>query len=146
MKVFGLDFKYTEVVVWRCSSEQGLLKISQCWSFFFYKICSFVKKRLQYRCFSVKFAKSLGASFLQSTSGGCFWKYLINSFFIACENDMNGVIAWYVLALQRIFGFIAFVSFLSISFFFSYFSVDFTTCLGMKVSSSILKTKQWSCS
>ena len=49
--------------------------------------CNFIKKRLQHRCFSVKFAKSLRASFLQNTSGGCFWKYLINSLFIAYEND-----------------------------------------------------------
>ena len=48
---------------------------------------NFIKKRLQHRCFSVKFAKSLRASFLQTTSSGCFWKYLINSFFIAYEND-----------------------------------------------------------
>ena len=52
---------------------------------------------------------------------------------------MNGVIAWYVLILQRLFRFIAFVSFLSISFFFSYFFVDFTTCLGIEVY-------LWSCS
>ena len=40
---------------------------------------------------------------------------------------MNGVISWYVLALQRLFHFIACVSFLSISFFSSYFPVDSTT-------------------
>ena len=36
---------------------------------------------------AVKFAKSLRASFLQDTSGGYFWKYLMNSLFIAYEND-----------------------------------------------------------
>ena len=46
-----------------------------------------LKKRLQNRCFSVKFAKSLSASFLQNTSGGCVWKYLMNSLFMAYEND-----------------------------------------------------------
>ena len=46
-----------------------------------------LKKRLQNRCFSVKFAKSLSASFLQNTSGGCVWKYLMNSHFMAYEND-----------------------------------------------------------
>ena len=45
--------------------------------------CNFIKERLQHVCFSVKFAKSLGSSFLQNTSGGCFWKYLMNSLFIA---------------------------------------------------------------
>ena len=49
--------------------------------------CNFIKKRLQHRCFSVKFAKSLRPSFLQYTSGGCFWKYLMNSLFIEYEND-----------------------------------------------------------
>ena len=48
---------------------------------------NFIKKRLQHRCFYVKFAKALRASFLQNTSGGCFWKYLMNSLFIAYEND-----------------------------------------------------------
>ena len=45
---------------------------------------------------------------------------------------MNGVISWYVLTLQRLFHFIACVLFLSISFFFSYFFVDFTSCLGIE--------------
>ena len=59
---------------------------------------------------------------------------------------MNAIITWYVLVFQRLFRFIAFVSFLSISFFFSYFFVDFITCLGIEVSLSILKKKHWSCS
>ena len=53
---------------------------------------------------------------------------------------MNGVISWYVLALQSLFHFIACVSFLSISFFF--FFVDSTTCWAIEVSLSILKIKQ----
>ena len=48
---------------------------------------NFIKKRLQHRCFYVKFAKALRASFLQNTSGGCFWKYLMNSLFIAYGDD-----------------------------------------------------------
>ena len=55
---------------------------------------------------------------------------------------MNRVIAWFILALQRVFHFIACVLFVSISFFFSYFFVDFATCLGTEVSLSILKMKQ----
>ena len=40
---------------------------------------------------------------------------------------MNGVISWYALALECLFYFIACVSFLSVSFFFSFFFfVDFT--------------------
>ena len=34
-----------------------------------------IKKRLQHRCFPVKFAKFLRTRFLQNTSGGCFWKW-----------------------------------------------------------------------
>ena len=41
---------------------------------------------------------------------------------------MNGVVAWYVLTLQRLFHFIECVLFLSIS----YFSTC-TTCLGIEV-------------
>ena len=107
--------------------------------------CNFIKKRLQHRCFSVKFAKSLRASFLQNTSGDCFWKYLMNSLFIAYESD-----EW-SHCVVRIGSptFISFycVCFVSFYFFlFSYFFVDFTTCLGIEVSLSILKIKQCSCS
>ena len=115
----------------------GALKNLAMLEFLFNKVaglqaCNFIKKRFQHRCFSVKFAKSLGESFLQYTSGGCFWKYLMNSLFILHMRIMNRVLAWYVLSLQRLFHFIAFLSLLSISFFFSYFFVDFTTCLGMR--------------
>ena len=48
---------------------------------------NFIKKRLQHRCFSVKFAKSLRASFLHNTSGGYFWKYLMNFIFMTYENN-----------------------------------------------------------
>ena len=57
-------------VVRRCSSRKVFIKISQishknmCWSLFLNKVarlraCSFIKKRFQYRCFPVKFAKFL---------------------------------------------------------------------------------------
>ena len=36
---------------------------------------NFIKKRLQHRCFLVNFAKFLRTSFLQNTSGSCFWKW-----------------------------------------------------------------------
>ena len=39
------------------------------------KAWNFIKKRLQHRCFSEKFAKFLKTPFLQNTSGGCFWKW-----------------------------------------------------------------------
>ena len=48
---------------------------------------NFMKKRLQHRCFSVKLAKSLRTAFLKNTSGVCFWKYLMNPVFSACENE-----------------------------------------------------------
>ena len=148
--LFSLDFRDTEAVVRRCSSEQVLVKFCNVLVFLFDKVaclqaCNFIKKRLQHRRFSVKFAKSFRASFLQNTSGGCFWKYLMNSLFIAYEND-KCVIAWCVLALQRLFHFNACVWCLSISSFCSHFCVDFTTCLSIEVSLSLFKTKQWSCS
>ena len=36
------------------------------------RACNFIKKKIQHRCFTVKFAKFLRAPFLQNTSGGCF--------------------------------------------------------------------------
>ena len=84
-----------------------------------FQACNFIKKRLKHRCFSAKFGKSLRASILHNTSGGCFWKYLMNSPFILFHiRMMNCVIAWYVLALHRLFHFIACPWFLSISIFF----------------------------
>ena len=62
MKVFGfcinfiicsLDFRYTEAVVRRFSSEQTLLKISQCWSFFLIKLQAFRHAILLKRDFSI---------------------------------------------------------------------------------------------
>ena len=107
--------------------------------------CNFIKKRLQCRCFSIKLAKSVRASFLQNTSGRCFWKYLMNSLFIAYENDESchcvvcigspALISCYCLR------FVSFYFFLLFLFF-----VDFTTCLGNEVNLSILEIKLWSCS
>ena len=37
------------------------------------KACNFIKKRLQHKCFPVKFVKFLKTRFfIQNTSGGCF--------------------------------------------------------------------------
>ena len=101
MKVFGLcvnclicslDFRYTEALVRRCSSEQVLLKNSQCWSFFLIKLQAFWNAILLKRDFNISaFLWNLQNLeehlFLQSTSGGYFWKYLMNSLFIAYDND-----------------------------------------------------------
>ena len=47
-----------------------------CWSLFnkvdSFQACNFIKNRLQYRCFPVKFKNFLEHLFLQNTSGGCF--------------------------------------------------------------------------
>ena len=103
----------------------------------------FIKKRLQHRSFSVKFAKEhLFYRTLPVAASGD----ILRTLSLLHMRMMNRVIAWYVLALQRQFHFIPCVSFLSISFFFSYFFVYFATCLGIEVSLSILKIKQWSCS
>ena len=42
-----------------------------CWSLFFIKLQAW--RRLQHRCFPVKFTKYLRTPFLQNTFGGCFW-------------------------------------------------------------------------
>ena len=83
--------------IYRSSRSQlffgtGALKNFAMLEFLFDKVadpqaCNFIKKRLQHSCFSVEFAKSLRASFLQNTSGGCFWKYLMKSLFIAYEKN-----------------------------------------------------------
>ena len=69
----------------------------------------------------------------------------MNSLFIGYDNDesCHCVVR---IGSPALFHFIACVLFLSnCFFFFSYFCVDFTTCLGIEVSLSILKIKQWSC-
>ena len=159
LKVFGLrvnylicslDFRYTEALVRRCSSEQVLLKNSQCWSFFLIKLQAFWNAILLKRDFNISAflwnSQNLEEHlFLQSTSGGYFWKYLMNSLFIAYENDESchcvvcigspALISFYCLR------FVSFHFFLLFLFF-----VDFTTCLGNEVNLSILEIKVWSCS
>ena len=78
--------------------------------------CNFIKQRLQHRYFSVKFAKSLRASFLQNACDCCFWKYLMNSLFIAqCEWWIVSLCGTYWLSsayfiLLRVFNFFLFLS------------------------------------
>ena len=49
---------FSEAVVHRCSLKWVFFKICV-----FLKTCNFIKKRLEHRCFPVKFAKLLGTSF-----------------------------------------------------------------------------------
>ena len=100
MKVFGLcvnciicslDFRYTEAVVRRCSSEQVLLKISQCWSFFLIKLQAFrptilLKKNSNMGAFC-EICKIFKSILLTEHFRWLLWKYLMNSLFIAYEND-----------------------------------------------------------
>ena len=58
---------FTYVLQNRCS-EGGL------------KVCNFIKRRLQHRCFSVKFPEFLKHLFKQNTSDGCFCAYLLTYF------------------------------------------------------------------
>ena len=118
MKVFGfcinciicsLDFRYTEAVVRRCSSEQALLKISQCWSFLLIKLQAFRHSEICKIFKSIFFTEHLRWLLLEIS-------YELSLYCIM--RMMNRVIVWYVLALQRLFHFIACVSFLSISFSF----------------------------
>ena len=146
MKVFGLcvnciicslDFRYTEAVVRRCSSEQALLKISQCWSFLLIKLQAFRHSEICKIFKSIFFTEHLRWLLLEIS-------YELSLYCIM--GMMNRVIVWYLLALQRLFNFIACVSFLSISFSFFNFFVGFTPCLGIDINLPILQIKHWSCS
>ena len=46
------------------------------------KAWNFIEKRLQHRCFPVKFAKFSRTHFLQNNSGGRYWKWkdILSSF------------------------------------------------------------------
>ena len=101
----------------------GALKNFAMLEFLFNKVaglqaCNFIKKRLQHRCFSVKFTKSLRASFLQNTSVGCFCKYLMNSLFTAYENDESCHCVVYI-------GSPTLISFYCVCFVFFYFFLFF---------------------
>ena len=155
-----MDFRYTEPVVRRYSSEQLLLTLSwrrpishrnqsidllrKSMDWFLYDIrlrhksvknfamldflsnrvaglhaWNFMKKSLQHRCLSVKFAKSWRASLLQNTSGGCFWEYLMNSLFIVDENDewchcvaridSPALVSFYCVCVVSFYCFLAFI-------------------------------------
>ena len=99
-----------------------------CWSLFLINIqasgLQFYQKKLQHRWLSVKFAKSLKASFLQNTcvaaSGNVLW-----TLSLLHMGMMNRVAGWYVMALHRLFHFTVYVSVFSIYFFFSYFFCEF---------------------
>ena len=127
--------------------ETGALKHFSMLKFRFNKIAGFqaknsIKKRLQHRCFSVKFAKEhlFYRTLSVAASRNVLWILSLLHM-----RMMNRVIPWNVLALQGLFHFIACISFLFL-YFFSYFLVDFTAFLGIEVSLSILKRKQSSCS
>ena len=114
-----------------------------CWSLFLIKLeepRNFIKKKLQHKCFSVKFSKFLKTLFLQNTPGGYFWKYLMNSLFVAYEND-----EWCHFEVRvgsSAFIFFYCVCFCSFYFFlFFLFFVNSTTCWGTDVNLSILRKR-----
>ena len=77
---------------------------------------NFAMFTVKYLCWSFFFNKWL---IPMAASGNILWTFSLHM------RMMNGVIAWYVLALQRLFHFIVCISFLSVSFFFSYFFCGF---------------------
>ena len=97
------------------------------------KTCSSIKKRLQHMYFSVKFAKFLRTTFFAERIR---WLLLEISQTLSLLHlrTMNRVTSWYVLTPQPLFYFMAYVSFLSISFFFSYFFLWILLPFGFKVS------------
>ena len=68
-----------EAVLQRCSAKTVFLIISQkrqentCARASFLRAATSLKKKLWHRYFSVNFVKFLRTSFLENTSGGCFW-------------------------------------------------------------------------
>ena len=85
----------------RCSVKKVFLKLLQnshqstCAIVFFNKVAG-QKKRLWHRCFLVNFAKFLRTTFLQNTSGNCFWKLYSNNgrahsseMFWKCQSRFN---------------------------------------------------------
>ena len=102
---------------------------------------NFTKIRLQYKFFSCDISKNFKNAFLYRTrpvaaSGTILWTLSLLHL-----RTRNGVISWYVWALQRLFHSTACVSFLSISFFLIFFSW-ILLLFGFEVSFSILKIKQ----
>ena len=134
--IWSLDFRYTEAVVCRCSSEQARLKISQCWSSLLIKLQAFRHSKICKIFKRIFFTEHLRWLFLEISYALCLYCIM---------RTMNRVIVWYVLVLQCLFHFIACVLFYSISFLFFNFFADFTTCLGIEVSLPILQIKHWSC-
>ena len=114
------------------------------------------KRRKRKQKFDVFKAEEVTKSFVNLKFANNFFGYCVNHLICSLNfknilwtlsllhiRTMNGVISWYILALQRLFHFIVCVSFFSISFFFF---VDSITCWSIEVSLSILRIKQWSCS
>ena len=111
-----------------------------CWSFFLIMLQAFMsaislKRDSNIGVFLWNLRNLFYRTLQVAASGIILWTLSLSlSLSIAYEND-----EWchwvYVLALQLLFHFIACVSFLSTSFFF----LNFTTCLGIVVSLSILK-------
>ena len=108
----------------------------------FKNVAMFIGKHLCWSLFSINIQTSRPLTLLKRDSNKSFscesCKIFKNTFFyrtrqVASSRNiswtlsllhfrtMNGVISWYVLAVQRLFHFIVCVSFLSISFFFFLF-------------------------
>ena len=108
-----LQNRYFKIL--QCSQENTCIGVLQAYNS--------IKKRLLHRCISVKFLKFLKP---QNFMGHFRWLHLemLHQFSIAHEND-----EWCNF-LVRIGSpeLISFDCVCFVSFFFSYFSVDFTTC------------------
>ena len=89
-----IPLEVSRAVVHKCSSKQVFLKVSKFHrktavvKRLFDKVAdhqtgSFIKRRLQRKCFPVKFAKFLKSPFLQNSSGGwLLLKYLIRTLLV----------------------------------------------------------------
>ena len=115
-----------------------------CWSLFLIKLeepCNFIKRNSNISVFLWNFRNFWKHFFYRTHPVGTFGN-ISWTLSLLHMRTMNGVISRYVLALQRSFSFIACVSFLSISFFSSYYLfVNSTTCWGTDVNLSILRKR-----
>ena len=105
------------------------------------KACNFIEKRLQHRCFPLKFAKFLRTPLFTEHIRLLLWNYLMNSFFIAFKNN-----EWCHFVVHIVSpAFISFYCVFFASFYFFFFFLIFLWILlvfGFEVNLSIPKTKQ----
>ena len=134
--ICSLDFRNTEAAVHKRSPEQVFLNIFQysqennCVRLSFNKVLGLaiqLKKTLTQVSFSETCKVFKNTFFLQNTSGGCFWKYLVNSLmFVYDNNEWCHLVVTIDSPTHISFCCVCFVFFIFL--LLSYFFVDSTSC------------------